>query len=531
MDKLADSRKFYRFLEIVPGFLAWTTLILPIALAPFQPIAVAYFILIFNLFWLGKAVNLSRYLIVGFLRLKKNMSVDWVKRCENTQDLGGLKEILENEERNGENKLEIEKVNTLMHANIKVPDWKEIYHVVIIAIYTEGLDIIRPTIQAIKDSNFSNDKIMIVLACEERAPEASRYAEIAKKEFEKDFKYFDYTVHPKDLPNEVMGKGPNITYAGRKLKKYLDEFENIPYENILVTNLDADHIVHKEYFGRSTFCYVLDMKDKKKTYQPVPLLFNNIWDTPAPNRIAAVGSSFWQIVEAMRPYRLKTFASHTQSFQTLVDTDFWAIHSIVEDGHQFWRTYFTYNGEHEMVPLIIPIYQDAVLAETYWKTFKNQYLQRQRWAWGTSDFPFIVVNFMKQKKIGAFEKFIQTFRHFGGLYSWATASFLLAGAWIPLLFNNSFQDTVLAHNVTAYGVFILRLAWFGIFFNVWIYLSLLPPKPKKYGILRQLSMITQWLLSPFVAIFLSSLPALDSQTRLMLGKYLEFWTTPKIRKA
>ena len=38
----------------------------------------------------------------------------------------------------------------------------------------------------------------------------------------------------------------------------------------------------------------------------------------------------------------------------------------------------------------------------------------------------------------------------------------------------------------------------------------------------------QWLGLPFVGIFFSNLPALDAQTRLLTGRYLEYRVTEKL---
>lgn len=542
MKSWIDSHWFQRLLEILPGLGVWIVIIFPFVFAYSFPLVVAYFILIFNLYWFLKSFNIARHLINGLYHMKYSMKTDWYERAKlvsiDTDKL--LKQLQSEYKKKAKNiflkakcrdlKVDIEELDNLAGRQKLVKNIDDIVHLVIIPFWDESFRILDETFMYLKSANYSSKKLIVVLTGEERAKE--NYKMISDKivaKYGNDFLKLICYMHS-DKVGEVRGKGANLVSAGRKVVKYIEE-EGMEPENVLVTTLDADHIPHREYFAKLTYKYIIDPDRDRKTYQPVALLFNNIWDAPAPNRVAAIASSFWIIVESMRPYRLRTFAAHTQSLKTLLVTDFWSTQTIVEDGHQYFRTYFAFNGNIEMVPLLLPVYQDCVLDETIYKTFKSQYLQRRRWAWGASDFPFVVKNFLKHPEIPMREKFIQTFRQYISHLSWASSSLLLATAWIPLLFNQQFMDSVIAHNVTSYSSKLAITAWIGVFFSVWAYLHLLPKKPEKYSRFRYLGMIVQWIFTPVVAIILSSFPSVDAQTRLMLGKYLEWFITPKVRKS
>jgi hypothetical protein len=60
--------------------------------------------------------------------------------------------------------------------------------------------------------------------------------------------------------------------------------------------------------------------------------------------------------------------------------------------------------------------------------------------------------------------------------------------------------------------------------------TILPPRPKGVSWFKNVIMVAEWLIVPLVILVLGSTPALDAQTRLMLGRYMEFSATEKTRK-
>jgi hypothetical protein len=77
--------------------------------------------------------------------------------------------------------------------------------------------------------------------------------------------------HPTGLPGEVKGggKGPNITFAGRKLAAEIAR-RGIDPENVIVTTFDSDHRASQNYFSYLAYLYATDPNRKHKSYQPIP---------------------------------------------------------------------------------------------------------------------------------------------------------------------------------------------------------------------------------------------------------------------
>jgi hypothetical protein len=342
------------------------------------------------------------------------------------------------------------------------------------------------------------------------------------KKFKGVFGEFHIIEHPKDLPDEVIGKGSNLYYAAQWLKTNLEDQE-IEFRNVVVTSLDCDNHPHPTYFDYLTYEYIVHEDRKHLSYQPISLFFKNIWDAPAPMRVVATGNSFWNIISSMRPHTLRNFASHSQPMDALVEMNFWSRRTIVEDGHQYWRSYFHFNGNYSVMPLYVPIYQDAVLSDTYIKTLKAQFVQLRRWAYGASDVPYVATRiFAHDRNVPFIGGIARLIRLLDGHVTLASVSLLVTfGGWVPLLVNSqAFRDPV-AHQLPDVISAVQMVATVGLFITVFLAFKLLPPRPARYKRRRTLFMVAQWILMPVTAIGYSSMAAYSAQTHLLVGKYLD----------
>jgi hypothetical protein len=227
-----------------------------------------------------------------------------------------------------------------------------------------------------------------------------------------------------------------------------------------------------------------------------------------------------------------TFSSHSEPFDTLVRVGFWPVNMISEDSVIYWKCLSYFHGDYQVQPIHLPISMDAVLADTYWKTVKNQYKQSRRWAYGIENFPVAMRALLPDRSISRWKKWRIGFEMLEGHYSWATTSFLLTFlGWLPILLGGaSFRESVLAHNLPLMTKTLLTLGMTGLCVSVPMALMSMPKRPERYHWSRYVPMLFQWMLIPIVA-FLSAIPAVDSQTRILTKNYFgEFWVTEKMRK-
>jgi len=118
-----------------------------------------------------------------------------------------------------------------------------------------------------------------------------------------------------------------------------------------------------------------------------------------------------------------------------------------------------------------------------------------------------------------------------GFWSLATAPLILfILGWAPMFLGGAeYHATVISYNLPIIARDILTLAMAGLIVSAMISISLLPPRPKHKSRFMYGVMALQWIMVPITMNIFSSVPGLESQTRLMFGKYMGFWVTPKKR--
>lgn len=508
----SEKTRRYRFYEILPGALSWSILIAPVLLSLINASITAVIIIAYFLLWFFRAVGLNIRVLQGYRTQQQHLRFDWqrmINELENLKASSSSKTIP---------KWHAEIIQRVTKNPTPIKP-SEVVHAVIIANWNEGPEILEPTLQSVIDSSYDSKKVIVYIAYEERGgPAIAVQNEALVKKYQKHFRYMTATQHVDQL-HEVIGKGGNITFAARQLEKYLKQEGIDPY-NVMVTTLDADNRPHKHYFSALTYTVAASVDPLRVSYQPTISYPNNIWDAPAPMRVIATGNTFWNLVLSLRPHMLRNFSSHAQSMQALIDMDFWSVRTIVEDGHQFWRSYFKFDGDYEVYPIYVPIYQDAVLSNTYVKTFKAQFIQLRRWAYGASDIAYVAEKaFYTPNKAPRLDRLFKFGRLLEGHISWATSPLILAfAAFVPVFFN---AESYTANQLPIIASRIQTVALAGILITFFLSFKTLPPKPARYKRHRSFFMVIQWVLLPVTTIVYNALAALTSQTRLMFGRYLE----------
>jgi hypothetical protein len=497
------DRRVQRALEVAPGALTWTILISPVVasflFAPF--IAVAIFLV--DIYWFVRTATVVIGIRSTYRKMKWAMLQDWWQRC------------------------------LALAVSPGMPDPRRIVHAVLIPTYTEPYAILRETVRAIADAEYPTENKVVAIITRESDRPGWENVHRLQQEFGGRLRAF---LHIKDplLPGIVVGKSAAMAYGGPVLRRELEAMGLDPKE-VIITDLDSDFRVHRQYFASVTYQYVQDSNRLVCLFQPIPMFHNNLWRVPFAVRIMASACTQWQMFLSSRPDRLVAFSSYSMSLDLVIKADYWDDDVIPEDSRFYWKSFFATHGRLKMVPVFLPIYGDAPEASDRgmpWervKTHANQYNQIKRWAWGVSDVPYATVRLLRHSEIPLWLRA----RRYGYMIfnhlTWATLPILLLfGAALPRLLSEDWNLTLAADQIGRYAFILINIAFLNIAALILVEHRINPPMPRTWGVPHQIWAYVQLGLYPIVGLLFSVLPALEAQTRLMLGMYLEYQVTEKV---
>lgn len=489
---LKYDNQIHRFLEILPGAVSWSLILFLLVGGFVIPVTVAYFVLLFDVFWVYKSVTIAVTSVISYLRIKASQGMDW---------LGEVKFF---------------------------PEWKKVRHVVIVPTYKEPLHTLQRTLTALAKQDFPLKQMIIVLATEARDEEAPARAKTLKQEFGSKFDHFFVTRHILKK-GEVAGKSSNERHAGRWVKKKLVDELGYDLNFMTVTSCDADHVYHPKHFSYLAYKFLDSPHRYQQFWQPAVMFYNNFWRLPALTRVANTFATIWNTALLVRTDRLISCQNYSASFKMIHEAGYWDPDVIPEDYRIFFKCFYRSGGKVEVEPIYLPIHADAVESTSVFKTLVNQYQQFKRWAWGVSDDPYIIKHYFLSRNISFFDKTIRVMRIIEDHFLWPVNWFFITlGVTLPSILNPNFSKTVIGYNLPRLSSIILTFCLIFLAVILAVDAKQRPPRPDHVSRLRAALIPLEFILMPIAGFFFTALPGLDAHTRLMLGKYLEYRVTEKV---
>lgn len=483
----------------ITGWIAWASLLIMIVGALVNPSFV------FTLSMLVGIYIASRFLVAGILALR------------------GMTYIREAEKKDW-------KIQYHQHRRMDSLAWRDVIHVMLIPNYKEDYDVLRDTLRRIAESPLAKRQVCVVLAMEEREQHAQTKAESLMMEFEPYFLHIFATYHPKDIPGELAGKSSNEAWAGREAYKRLVLGHGYDINKMVITIMDADSLIHPRYIEALTYHFATTpAKRRHNCMWQAPIRYdNNIWNVHPFFTFIHALSTIWYLSGLMskRPMPLSTYSL---SFRLAHDVGYWDTDVIPEDWHMYLKCYFKRRGHMQLHPIFLPFSgYSAAVGDTFIDAFRGQYNQSVRHMWGAEDVGYIINQSIHHHDMPIMPKISILWRvlhtHILSTTGWITANI---GGQLAFLLHPDY----VASGAVAQQIMILQVAVYVIISSsvlFWVMDMRMRPRKTTWRLSEILLIGICFAIMPFTTFMLSVLPALEAQTRLMLGIPIHYRVARKV---
>lgn len=491
-----------RVLDGIPGFLAWTALLLCIAAAVAFPRTLLLIAALVAMYAAIRFLMAATANFIGLRKIRQWEKIDWRTYYEERRDAEALA-------------------------------WDDVHHVVIIPAYKEPVPVLERTLESLAAQHDAVNRMTIVLAMEAAESGSDDKAAALQAKWRKSFRHLYFTVHPRGLPGEMQCKSANEAWASRWIKRKLVDELGFNLDHILVTTMDADTLWHPQHFYALTALFALNPERHLRFWQAPIRYHGNIWEISPLLRIVNAYSGAFELAYLASPWwQPMPMSSYALSLRLLDTSGYWDSDVIADEWHMFIKAYAARGGAVRLERVFLPFLAQAVTGDTLREALKNRYQQTLRHAWGSKEVGYMIAKMLEHPEMS----FLPALR----LLLRIAHDILLAGAgWVVMTVGS--QLPILLHpqilsEMTAPGALSPTFLLIQIAFGLVTILGILfwyqdvitrPPRttPATWG--DRLLTLLSFPLLPVLTLFLVAVPTLQAQTRLLVGTPLQFRVSRK----
>jgi hypothetical protein len=429
------------------------------------------------------------------------------------------------------------------HADASALAWEDVLHVVIIPNYDEPLPLLQRTLTALAQQSQARERLVIVLAMEAREAGAQDKARQLQAQFTDAFKAVYYTLHPQGLPGEMRCKSANEAWAGRWIKQALVDEQSYVLDHICVTTQDADTRWHPRHFAALTALFALDSERHLRFWQAPIRYHGNIWQINPLLRIVNAYATAFELAYLAAPWWLALpMSSYALSLRLLHESDYWDGDVIADEWHMFIKAYFIHQGRVTLSPVMLPFLADATTGKTLSDEIRERYLQTLRHAWGSKEVGYALGNLVCYPAVPRWSALRLCLRIAHDiLMAGAGWVLLTVGVQLPIIlhpdvvpFNPFLGDTIAEGlmgiltspiwlTIVGAGAVVISLAI--LFWHRDVQVrparTTVPTPAERFWSAISLP------LMPLLTLIVLAIPAIQAQTKLMLGQALQFRVSRK----
>jgi hypothetical protein len=488
-----------RVFDGVPGFLAWLSLLLVVAVAVTAPLVMFTVAAAIGIY-LALRIILAAYANLNGLQLIREWeAIDWRQEYERRHTPDSLA-------------------------------WDDVLQVVVIPNYKEELVTLRQTLDRLALQPIAKRQLIVVLAMEAGEPTAGAKAATLEAEYKHCFRDMFSTLHPRGISGELQVKSANLTWAVRTTKRILVDELGYDLDHIVVTTSDADSLLHLKYLEALTFLFALSPKRYSTVWQAPIRYHSNVWNIhPALGLIHAY-SSAWELAYLAAPWwSALPISTYSMSLRLADDVGYWDTDVIADESHMFIKCYFRRGGQLELGKIFLPFSGCAVTGNNFLDACKNRYAQSMRHAWGSKEVGYTLAQMIERPEV-PFGRGLQILLRVAHDNIMAGAGWVImtVGAQLPLLLYPHLlvdgwhlpQFILLQGSLVIVGVI-------GVAFW-WLDMRIRPPRKKPWTAREVFMTVISFPLLPILTVIFLALPVIEAQTRLLLGIPIRFKVARKV---